>query len=120
MRVNDTELSYNVLLKIEDELCIAHCLELDLVHASENAKDALKGLFDVIFAQVSFAFEHDNVENLYKPAPAEVWQEYFKAASEKCKISVKRKHLPKQKSQATRVFPDFISTRILEQGACFI
>jgi hypothetical protein len=72
---------FNILAKKEGETWIAHCLELDIV-ATAQSLETLKGeMNDLILAQVDYAFSNDNLENLYRPAPAEVWKEFYQCRS---------------------------------------
>ncbi len=67
----------NVLLKKEDDLFVAHCLEFDIVAVAETEEQAKKDLKDLVVAQIEYAFANDNLENLFHPAPKSVWEEYF-------------------------------------------
>ena len=59
-------MKFQVLIKKEEGLWVAHCMELDIVAANKNLASAKKEIGDLITAQVSYAFENDNVENLYR------------------------------------------------------
>jgi hypothetical protein len=68
---------FKVLIKFEDGLWIAHCLELDIVASARTPEQVQEEIVDLISAQVSYAIENNNMENLYHSAPADVWMEYF-------------------------------------------
>jgi hypothetical protein len=68
---------FNVLIKKDADLYIAHCLELDIVATSEDFGQAKNDIVDLIKAQVNYAFSNDNLAYLYHPAPSEVWQEFY-------------------------------------------
>ncbi|MEW6263188.1 MAG: hypothetical protein AB1641_08935 [Thermodesulfobacteriota bacterium] len=68
---------FNVLLKRESDLFVAHYLELDIVATAPTAQEAESDVIDLICAQVGYAFAHENLEHLYHPAPAEAWREFF-------------------------------------------
>ena len=68
---------FSCLIKKEDNLFVAHCLELDIVATASTLKDAQSDLYDLILAQVDYAFSNDNLENLYHPAPSDVWKEFY-------------------------------------------
>ena len=68
---------FNILIKDEENLFLAHCLELDIVATGETVERAKKEMIALICAQVDYAFSNDNLENLYKPAPKDVWEEFF-------------------------------------------
>ncbi|HUU26840.1 MAG TPA: hypothetical protein VM123_03435 [archaeon] len=72
-------LTFKVLLKFDQEqqVWITHCLELDLVASSNVKKQAKEEIIDVIKAHVKYAFENNNIEYLFSPAPQEIWDEYF-------------------------------------------
>lgn len=66
-RKDDTALSFNILVKEEDGLYVAHCLELDIVATSEDIERVQKEMVDLIAAQVDYAFSNENLDNLYHP-----------------------------------------------------
>jgi len=72
-------LAFNALLKYEDGLWVAHCMELDIVATGDSPDSAVNDLKDLIVAQVSCALANDNTKYLYHSAPKEVWDEYWKA-----------------------------------------
>lgn len=69
-------LAFNALVKFEDGLWVAHCLELDIVATGDSPEAAIDDIKSLILAQVSCALSNENMDYLYHPAPAEVWQEY--------------------------------------------
>jgi len=77
MKTTTTGMIFNILVKEENGIYIAHCLELDIVATGSSSKEAQKEIKDLILAQVDYAFCNDNLDNLYHPAPANVWKEYF-------------------------------------------
>jgi hypothetical protein len=78
MKMNqETAMTFNVLIKEEEGMFIAHCLELDLVTTSTSLDQVQTDILDVIGAQVDYAFTNNNLEYLYHPAPQEVWKEFF-------------------------------------------
>lgn len=84
---NATSISVNILIKKEDGLFIAHCLELDIIAVCDTLDNARKEVISLVCAQIDYAFSNDNLENLYHPAPQEVWVEFFK-----CKEKIERKY----------------------------
>jgi len=82
----EKSITFNILAKKEDNLWIAHCLELDIVATSKTLKVLKKEIVDLIITQINYAFSNNNLKNLYHPAPAEVWKEFYA-----CKESVERK-----------------------------
>jgi len=77
-----TAMAFNLLLKEEERLYVAHCLELDIVATGETAEEARRDVVDLIRAQVAYAFAHDNLDHLYRPAPADVWREFYSCRGE--------------------------------------
>ena len=99
---------FNVIIKKEDNLFIAHCLELDIVATGKIQKDVEKDMGELIVAQVDYAFSNDNLEHLYKPAPKEVWEDFYK-----CKGHKEKKHQlrTRPKKSARKAFvPPMITT----------
>lgn len=77
MELSESAIIFNCLIKCEDDIFVAHCLELDIVATGTTPDQARSELNDLIIAQVDYAFSNDNLEHLYHPAPAHVWKEYF-------------------------------------------
>ncbi|MEN6357478.1 MAG: hypothetical protein ABFD83_10380 [Armatimonadota bacterium] len=73
---NDTlKLRFNVLVEGQaDGTYLAHCLELDLVAEGETLEQACHEIMNVIDVHVRTCIENDNMENLFFPAPKEVWE----------------------------------------------
>ena len=69
----------NVLLYREDCRWTAHCLQLDLVECARTVREAQSNILDVIRAHIEHALEHDNMEHLFQPAPAEYWQLFLRS-----------------------------------------
>lgn len=62
------------LLYKEDGEYAAHCLEFDIAGTSkESFEDACDELNELIQVHIEYAYENDNLEYLYKPAPAKYW-----------------------------------------------
>ncbi len=68
---------FNILIKKKDEVFIAHCMELDIVAAGQAVEEAANDLIDLIITQLEYAFSNNNLDNLYRPAPPEVWREFY-------------------------------------------
>jgi hypothetical protein len=77
---------FNVLIKEVDHEYIAHCLELDIVSTSKKLDQVKNDIIDLIITQVDYAFSNENLEFLYHPAPAGVWQEFYT-----CKKQIEKK-----------------------------
>ena len=83
MAINKSTMLFNVLIKKIDDKFLAHCLELDIVTTAKTLNQVRQDIIDLIKAQVSFAYENDNLAHLFKPAPKEVWEEYFRVPTGK-------------------------------------
>ncbi len=67
----------NVLIKKEDDLFVAHCLEFDIVAVAKTQKQAEEDLQDLVIAQIESAFADNDIKSLFHPAPQRFWEEYF-------------------------------------------
>lgn len=76
--------SFRILIKKQDDLWVAHCLELDLVAASPSKEVVEKDIVDICLEQVRYSIVNDDMENLFVNAPKEVWDE-FNACKKKAK-----------------------------------
>jgi hypothetical protein len=74
-----------VLIYQEEDIWIAHCLELDIMTANPKQSIVEKDIFDLIIAQIESAFEHGNLKNIFKPAPPEDWEKLY-YASKRCNL----------------------------------
>ena len=75
---NDASFTTNILIKKEDNLFVAHCLELDIVAVGETLAAAEQEIVSLISAQIDYAFSNDNIDYLFHPAPSEAWQEFYR------------------------------------------
>ena len=109
-------MTFNVIVKKEDGLFVAHCLELDIVATAKSKGEVVKDMGDLIVAHVDYAFSNDNLEYLYKLAPPEVWADFYK-----CKGHSEKKHPLRAKpgKPARQVFiPPWIITKTCQlEGA---
>ncbi len=97
---SDISINANILTKKEGNIFVAHCLEFDIVATGDTADQAQRECVSLICAQIEYAFAHDNLDNLYHSAPAEVWAELFtcKAQEEKRYKIEKRLHDSSEKT----------------------
>lgn len=82
MAARNNAMTFNILTKPGGAEWIAHCLELDIVATGVSAQAAMDEIFDLIVAQVDYAFSNNNLEHLYHPAPSEVWEEFYRCRDE--------------------------------------
>ena len=72
----------SALLYKEDGEFAAHCLEFDIAGTSkESFEDACDELNELIQVHIEYAYENDNLEYLYKPAPAKYWNMFHRSES---------------------------------------
>lgn len=102
-------MTFNVFVKREGGIFIAHCLELDIVATGGSLDQVEKDLLDLVSAQVDYAFTHDNLEYLYHPAPREIWKEFYSGKAYIEKRS-KIESLPKKDTPEAFVPPWIIAT----------
>ena len=101
-------ITVNVLMKKEKDVFVAHCLELDIVTTGNSYAHVERDIISLIKAQVSYAFANNNLDNLYHPAPPEVWKEFFT-----CKEQIEQRHRvspPKIDKPVKDVIPPWIIT----------
>jgi len=79
-------MNFNILIKKVEGCYIAHCLELDIVTTSNTKTEVSKDIIDLIQAAVDYAFAHDNLDHLFRPAPSSVWEEFYR-----CKDFIEKK-----------------------------
>lgn len=77
MNRSASSMVFNILIKKEDEVFVAHCMELDIVATAQSIEEATNDLTDLIVAQIEYAFINDNLDHLYRPAPPEIWRQFY-------------------------------------------
>lgn len=108
---------FNVFIKTEDNLFIAHCLELDIVATGNTIARAQKDMVELIKTQILYAFSNDNLDHLFKMAPAEVWQEYL-ACKNKDRPRREYKVSRKANTSENRLFPEIFETEVCSEELC--
>jgi len=71
------EIRLDILIKRVDDYYQAHCLQFDIVATSDSLGEVRKDIIDLCRAHIEYAYEYDNLEHLFSPAPKEVWAEYL-------------------------------------------
>ncbi len=82
MEAPATAMTFGVLIKAEGGGFLAHCMELDIVAEASTLEEVKEEMGSLIAAAVDYAFSNDNVAHLYRPAPPEVWEEYYRCVEE--------------------------------------
>ncbi len=110
----EKSMTFNILAKKEDNIWVAHCLELDIVATAKTLKTLKKEITDLIITQIDYAFSNNNLNNLYRPASAEIWKEFYD-----CKKSVEKKIKMKSGFKNNSFVPPWIiaNTCFAQEGA---
>ena len=108
---------FNILIKKEDEVFVAHCMELDIVATGQSTDEASNDLIDLIIAQLRYAFANDNLDHLYRPAPQEVWQEFYRCKHPMEEKEIRLKLSAKEESPEGFV-PPWIITKMCQTQNC--
>jgi hypothetical protein len=74
--------TFNVLVYSEAGTNIAHCMEMGLVATHDDADEIVPIMNKLIFRQLQFALENDNMADIFHPAPPEVWAKFREAITE--------------------------------------
>ena len=88
-------LHIDVVVYREEGLYVAHALQLDLVVTAPTEKEAMDDLIDVCVAQISDAFENDNLKYLFRSAPLEAWQKWRKAKGKRPERTIQPRPIKK-------------------------
>jgi hypothetical protein len=110
---------FNILMKKEDEMFIAHCMELDIVATGSSVDETTQDMIDLIIAQLKYAFLNDNLDHLYRPAPPEVWREFYlcKESPEEIEIQLP---LPSKTDSPQGFIPPWIIAKMCKLAECHV
>jgi len=74
------ELTFHALVKKDKKSSkyLAVCLELYIITEGKTLQEAEKGLRDAVDMYVEDVLQEKDYESLYRPAPREYWEEFFK------------------------------------------
>jgi hypothetical protein len=101
------ELHLDAVIYEDNNLFVAHVLQLDLVGTGTNKTAAINDLIASLEAQFSYAFENDNMRCLGRPAPPEIWEMFAKT---KAKATKRKIPAPKLNSKSKWTFPASLIT----------
>ena len=104
---------FNILIKKEDEVFVAHCMELDIVATGQSMEEAVNDLIDLIIAQLEYAFINDNLDHLYRPAPPEVWRQLYMCERSLGEMEIALSLSPKEASPGN-FMPPYIVAKMCE------
>jgi len=106
---------FRILIKKEDDLWVAHCLELDLVANAPSKEQVQKEIVNVIIAQVRYCLVHDNMDYLFRRAPEDVWEEYNACRQQDSPKLIIKKEVaipaPKKKTLADELPPVWFTAK---------
>jgi len=76
MARNGSKFSINLSAVVyrEDNLWLAHCLELDIVAEAKTVDNAVSSLVSLCDLQIKVALEEGDLQSIFRPAPAEIWK----------------------------------------------
>ena len=89
-------LTFNVLVEVQGDFHVAHCLETDLVSAAREESDVMAKMCKMLDRQIRFALQNDRLRDIYHPTPKEVWDKF--QATEECVIQRTQKRLRSPKT----------------------
>lgn len=107
-----TSITFNILIKKEEDYFIAHCLELDIVATADTVEEVKEDILSLMKAQIEYAFFNDNMDNLYHSAPQEVWNEFYSCTDGEMDESVIEVSKRKKDTRALNI-PNIIATTCL-------
>jgi len=106
----------NIFIKKEADEFVAHCLELDLVATARTDKQVRSDIIDIVMAHIDYALYNDNLENMFHPAPKEIWEEFYAC---KQAFEQRRRFQSAFKHAEGHSFPDWIIANMNEpQRSC--
>ena len=69
---SELKLDLRAVVYPEDDLAIAHCLEMDIVAEGNTPREALRNLADLCHLQIATAMEIGDVASVFRAAPPEI------------------------------------------------
>ena len=109
----------NILVKKEDGMFVAHCLELDIVAVAPTVDEVRREIVSLICAHIDYAFVNDNIENLYHPTPPALWQEFYKCREQEERVyDIKASF---KKDDPSKVIPPWLVTKTcsVDNNICY-
>jgi predicted RNase H-like HicB family nuclease len=81
--VSDRRMRLTGLVKQEDDLYSALCLELDIASCGETEEEAISGLQDAIETYVQYMLDEGRENEIYRPVPIDALREYLTSEEER-------------------------------------
>ena len=101
----DLEIHLDVLFTKEEGEWCAIALDMSLRGYGKSREDALDDLLDAVHAQVTFALEHDTLDNIFIPADQKYFERYNQERLEALKRNAKRDTQPSRKARSAVSIP---------------
>ena len=101
----DLEIHLDVLFTKEEGEWCAIALDMSLRGYGKSREDALNDLLDAVRAQVTFALEHDTLDNIFIPADQKYFEQYNQERLEALKRNAKRDVQPSRKARSAAAIP---------------
>lgn len=95
----DLEIHLDVLFTKEEGEWCAIALDMSLRGYGATREAALDDLLDAVHAQVTFALEHDTLDNIFIPAEPKYFEQYNRERLDALKRKAKREAQPSRKTQ---------------------
>ncbi len=106
-----TTLSFSVLIKKKENEWTAHCLELDIVASAKNFNKVRREIASLVAIQLDYAFSNDNLDHLYRPAPMDIWKEFYDCSRKEKRIKVNKSLF----ERASSVLPHFAPPELISR-----
>ena len=71
---------------------MAHCLQFDLVATDDTIEAVKDAINDLCISHIEFSIEHDNIDNLFHPAPPEAWAAFYRSTKDPA-CSIRKKEV---------------------------
>ena len=82
-KAKDPKLDLRGVVYREGNAWLAHCLELDIVAEGTSAEAAMNDVLDLCAFQIDTATANNDLESIFRPAPAKYWNLFYSAKSKK-------------------------------------
>jgi hypothetical protein len=71
------QITFNILLEKNQDIFVAHCLEMGLVATSLDKMDVVSKMTKMIQRQWSFAERHNRLSDVFRPVSNEMWRKFL-------------------------------------------
>lgn len=70
------KLSFSMLVEKHQDTYVGYCLETGLVATALDSSDVVAKMTKLLDRQIKFALDNDRLQDIYHPAPAEIWKKW--------------------------------------------